>query len=164
MDTPFVVGLLVGFGLSLAANLLTSWWLAFRAADANRQLFAGVVGRYVAYALGDSEEINYDKPSGNCQISYQTANVLNLRYEEIEHANVWEAEIWMVSPFSGSMVWRYVRLVGTTPTEPTPIHRFGFKRCAILDKQDRDGVMRKYFYLIGEAPFKKEALEKATQS
>ena len=152
----FVAGVILGFITNMITNEMAARRQARVAAAANEEKYAGLVGVYVAFAL-DEEKINFDDPRGECRIEYAGGNILTLHYKEIKNDHVWEAEIWMASPFTGSMVWRYIRLFGT---EPTPIHRFGFKRCATFEKLGRNGEMRKYFYLIGEDGFGKEALEK----
>ncbi len=158
MDWP---NLFVGFLLGFCANLISAWiYVGFAKAGVRRKLQV-IAGDYTAYPLKGGEEkpddILYDNPNGKCRITYDKGNILRLRYEEIAQDNIWEAVIWMETPNFGSLAWRYLRLYGNQP--PTE-HRYGFKRCIFSEGRGRKGEPRWYFYLEGDPPYGKEALEK----
>ena len=163
LDWP---GLLVGAGLGIpvgvVANMLYARYHANRLRAELRLKFGRIAGEYTAYQFPkNSEVIDLDQPIGECQLTYERENVLRLHYQELCADNVWEAEVWMETPYSGSMAWRYVRLGGQ---EPPREHRFGFKRCMVVEKPGRDGSCRMYLYLVGEGSFGNEALEKKLQA
>jgi len=152
----FVAGVILGFVTNMITNELSARRQAKLAAAAIGEKYAGIIGDYISFPV-NGNEINFDDPIGECRITYQGGHVLKLHYKEIKHDHIWEAEIWMVSPFTGSMVYRYIRLFGM---EPTSTLNFGFKRCAIFDRLGHDGKIRKFFCLYGEGDYGKEALEK----
>ena len=159
LDWPshFAAGM-IGFCVGICANIAYGRCHAGLVRAELKRKYAGIAGDYTAYLfLEGSDKIDYEKPRGNCRITYEKENTFHLRYQEIEHDHTWEAVVWMETPFFGSLAWRYVRLRGH---EPCPEHRHGFKRCIAGEGFGRNGEPRTYFYLEGEPPFGKEALEK----
>jgi hypothetical protein len=155
--------LIVGGAVSFPIGFVTNWLFErFRESRAKAELrrkYERLVGKYVAYGLPDKTEvIDYSKPIGSVQISYEKETVLRLHYQEVEHDNVWQAVVWMETPSSGSMAWRYTRLLGND--EP-PENRMGHKQCLVAERPGREGKIRTHFFLIGERPrHENEALEK----
>lgn len=159
LDWPnLVAGAGLGFMMGILANMWYGRYHANQARAELRKKYAPIAGTYTAYLfVKDSDNIDYDNPCGKCRITYEKENILHLHYEEIRHDHIWEAAAWMENPSFGSLAWRYVRLQGR---EPPSEHRYGFKRCIVTNGRGRNGEPRRYFYLEGEAPFGKEAMEK----
>jgi hypothetical protein len=152
----FVVGVICGFVSNLITNGISSRRHAKAAEAALAKQYSGIVGEYIAFPV-DGNEINFQDPIRDCRIDHLGGHVLKLRYKEKKNDHIWEAEIWMVSPFTGSMVFRYIRLFGQ---EPALSNNFGFKRCAVFERPGHDGAIRTFFCLYGEGDYGKEALEK----
>jgi len=152
----FVFGVVLGFVANLITNGISARRQANAAAAELAKQYAAITGDYIAFPL-DDYDINFNDSIGECRIDYKGGHILKLRYKEKKHDHIWEAEIWMTTQFTGSLVYRYVRLFGQ---EPAPACNFGFKRFAIFDRPGRDGSIRKFFCLQGEEPYGKEALER----
>jgi len=159
LDWPnLTAGGVIGFIVGFCANAAYARYHTRRAKAELKRRFEGIEGDYVAYRYLDrTDYLDYDNPIGRAHLSYERENILLLRYEEINEPNIWEAVIWMETPFFGSMAWRYVKLA---EEQPATAHRYGFKRCVISEAPDKDGRLRSYFYLVGENEYGREALEK----
>ncbi len=156
--TNLIAGGVTGFIAGFIANALYARYHIHRAKAELRRRFEGIAGEYVAYRFLDrTDYLDYDNPIGRVRLSYERENILLLHYEEINEPNVWEAVIWMETPFFGSMAWRYVKLA---EEQPTTAHRYGFKRCVVSQAPDKNSRLRTYFYLLGEDGYGREAFEK----
>lgn len=129
-------------------NLAFQRYLDYRSTREARRKFAVVAGKYTTHSFPKgTEEIDLVNRSGDCEIFHEKENVLRLRYQERTPDHAWEAVIWMDTPHAGSIAWRYVRLFGT---EPPAEHRFGFKRCQIVNKTGPDDSLQTYIYVSGD--------------
>ncbi len=164
LDVPnLIAGGVIGFTLGVCANMLTARIAANGTKAELRRKYAGIAGDYTAFLFikdndkKETDKIDYDHPAGDCRITYEKENILCLHYQQKDQDSKWEAVVWMENPNFGTLAWRYIRLQGR---EPPAEHRFDFKRCIFSRGCGRDGNQRWYFYLLGNPPHGKEALEK----